>query len=1031
MTIKKLYILNFLFILSISYVSAQNCGFDQERARLLNNPAYQDIERVVEQKIANAMSSRSDFNRAGGVLTIPVVIHVLHKGEAVGSGSNISDAQIQSSIDNLNDFYRGQTSGSPLDFEIEFQLAVRDPNCNSTDGINRIDASGVPNYSADGISFNGGPGADQDTLKDLSRWPETDYFNIWIVSEIEGNNGGSGYQGYANFYYGNAYEGSVMMATVFGYDPTNSQPSWNLNFSRDNSTVVHEAGHYFHLYHTFQGDGSGGTCPTNANPLTDGDLCPDTVPHKRETSTCPSINSCTGSPWVDTNTINNIMSYYWCTDLMTNDQKTRVRAAMEDTAITNSNGATPFDPSYTAPATACITNTAANNTNAGILSVELNGTAYYSGRTGTDNGNLDYAGSCHLVFELDAAVSSTLNVGLSQNWQQLGVWIDWNNDGDFNDDSEQQYLQQDIPGNSTVPIILNFPTTIPYDSYVRIRLVEDLDNRYGPAVLNSPCTQSLQYGQSEDYAIYVLPGAVTPATYTYNGTWSPSNPQGTSTNIDTIVIQSGEVTINANTNCNTLTVNPGAAITVATGVTLNTTTTNLNSTSQAYASVLLNGTLTGAISYHRYVTILGTNDLISPPLSGQQFGSFATDNSNLAASGTIRAFAPYNTTTGAYENYDVVANASTEISSGIGFRAASTDGNALTFTGNVLKTDVLDIPISDATLGSAWNLIGNPYASYLDFDSFFNLNKTAFNSDSGYQAIYGYNGANGWVIWNQATIDAGVESGLIAPGQGFFVKAKTGGGLVDFTTTMRISGTSDDFMNGRQSNPNVAMSKITLSSAGKNAQTQIYFIEGTTRGLDAGYDAGTYLGNAGTHAIYSNLVEEHTGLNMAIQTLPYSDRNDVVVPLGVHAEIGVQFRIELDDTSILSSEMMVYLEDRTANTFTLLNDMDFVLTPSTDLNGTGRFFIHYSADTLTVADTSIEGISIFVRSSEKLVIVKGQLFNTTIARIYDLQGRLVVRNTLDASQTENSLDVSGVSTGVYIVQLSSADISMTQKVIIN
>lgn len=73
------------------------------------------------------------------------------------------------------------------------------------------------------------------------------------MTEINGNNGGSGFQDYANFFYGNSYEGSVMMHSVFGYDPTNANPSWPLNFSR-NSTVVHEAGHYFHLYHTFQGD---------------------------------------------------------------------------------------------------------------------------------------------------------------------------------------------------------------------------------------------------------------------------------------------------------------------------------------------------------------------------------------------------------------------------------------------------------------------------------------------------------------------------------------------------------------------------------------------------------------------------------------------------------------------------------------------------------------------------------------------------------------------------------------------------------
>ena len=98
---------------------------------------------------------------------------------------------------------------------------------------------------------------------------ETDYFNIWIITEIENNNGGFGIQGYANFFTGGAYEGSMMMYNVFGYDPTNQQPTFSLKGARNNSTVVHEFGHYLHLHHTFKGDddadqdGIGDNCPAD------------------------------------------------------------------------------------------------------------------------------------------------------------------------------------------------------------------------------------------------------------------------------------------------------------------------------------------------------------------------------------------------------------------------------------------------------------------------------------------------------------------------------------------------------------------------------------------------------------------------------------------------------------------------------------------------------------------------------------------------------------------------------------------------
>jgi hypothetical protein len=528
-------------------------------------------------------------------------------------------------------------------------------------------------------------------------------------------------------------------------------------------------------------------------------------------------------------------------------------------------------------------------------------------------------------------------------------------------------------------------------------------------------------------------------TYTYNnGAWLPSDPAGNFGCKDILNIVAGDLTLTADAEVDNVNISPGASLTVDSGVTLTVNTVDLNSTSQQFSSLIAEGTVTGTVNYHRFTSLngpVGSNDLISAPLSGQTFGDFASANPNLFASGTLRLFGPYDTAGGSYLTYDTVTDAATLIDSGIGFRAATDDASTLTFTGTVLNGDLLDVPISDAPAGSAWNLIGNPYPSYLDFETFFNLNSGEFDSAGAYQAIYGYDGnaSNGWTVWNLATIADGAITELIAPGQGFFVKSQAGGGSVDFRTTMRRSGSSDDFILGREaSSTNVALSKLLLTSSNNSANTSIYFIEGTTRGLDAGYDAGSFQGSSGEFAIFTNLVEDNQGLDIAIQSLPYSDFNDVVIPLGVTALAGIPLTISLEENlySPVPSNVSLYLEDTLLNTLTLLNTSDYTFTPTDNLVGTGRFFLRYSADTLSTISSDLDNMLIYADNANDNIVIKGQLTEKSNAVLYDIHGRIILSKDLDISNSVNTIDVANLSTGIYIIQLSDGNTTKTQKLVI-
>lgn len=544
-------------------------------------------------------------------------------------------------------------------------------------------------------------------------------------------------------------------------------------------------------------------------------------------------------------------------------------------------------------------------------------------------------------------------------------------------------------------------------------------------------------------------------TYMYNGVWAPRDPSGAALFDDTIEVASGVVVINSNTTFNTFIVRPGAGVTVNTGVTLSPTSSlTLESTSTEFSSLILKGSILGTVNYKRFVNVLGTsagggNDLISLPLmpsSGMAFNEFIalgnpTNATKLATNGTVYAFAPYNNTSLAYENFNV--SGTSTLPQGLGYRVATTSGENLTFTGEAETGDVT-ITISTPTNGSQWNLIGNPYPSYISSTAFLAANSTELdlnpNLDPEATAIYGYNSGtysgSDLEIGNFTIINNNSNSDLnIAPGQGFFVAASnTPGfsGTITFKTTgtdMRTLMGANDFIESRDSDNNTNL-KLELSNANKQYSTSFYFNANSSLGLDPGYDAAVFGTNAPSFAIFSHLIEENTGRDFAIQSLPVLDNiNDIIVPLGVNANQGEQITFSILDTT-LPAAVTIYLEDTVTNTTTLLNNSDYIITPTTALSGTGRFFLRTSDAALSAIDNNLDALTILALNSSKQLIVSGQLQDATTLEVYDTQGRKVLSTALDASRLENRINTASLSAGVYVTKVFNSSQNKTKKVII-
>ena len=304
--------------------TVNSCGSEALNKQLIQNSPklalkIANYEKAVQSRKFTAKTSPTTYQ-------IPVVVHVMHKGESIGEGTNLSDAIIKGKMKAINEQFRkipGSTGdGAGVDMEIEFILAVVDPEGNQTNGIDRYDMSSQIAYMNNGINFYNSNGISQSSLKALAFWDSNLYYNIWIVSEVDDNNGQSRIQGAAQpaTMHGTAEDGFFIVSNSF-----------KDSFGR---METHELGHAFNLYHTFQGDNPSGdgvtvVCPTD-NPA-QGDFCADTSPHIRVTSgDCSATSNSCYPDNTDLGYLNNYMNYTLdgCRNMFTADQKNRAITAL-------------------------------------------------------------------------------------------------------------------------------------------------------------------------------------------------------------------------------------------------------------------------------------------------------------------------------------------------------------------------------------------------------------------------------------------------------------------------------------------------------------------------------------------------------------------------------------------------------------------------------------------------------------------------------------------------------------------------------
>lgn len=480
-----------------------------------------------------------------------------------------------------------------------------------------------------------------------------------------------------------------------------------------------------------------------------------------------------------------------------------------------------------------------------------------------------------------------------------------------------------------------------------------------------------------------------------------------------------DYTVTASAAANNLGINTGKTLTVNSSVGLDVNgnlTVNGNMSINPGGSIILDGTSSGNVTYNRTLDFVSGNAngwyLVSSPVSGETYdNAYATAN-GLATSFTKRGLATYNdaAASGSKWTYlkDDDSNAG-NFTSGIGYSVKRGSTGTISFTGT-LNTD--NVTAAVLAGGNGFNLLGNPYTSYINSATFLTDNTGNLVTET----IWLWNKGTG----NYETKVTG-DSFILSPAQGFFVRVNAATNL-NFAKTNQTTN-ADTFQ--RSSKPEV---QIFMSDGENSRYFKVYYIEGTSTGFDNGYDGETFGGITNSIDVYTQLLYNNKGKDYQIQSLP-KDYENLVIPIGVNAASGKEI-VFTAATMNLPTDLKVFLEDRETNTFTRLDEAssNYNVTLANDLRGIGRFYLYTTQSALSIKDIILDNVSIYKADSSTLRIVGLQQGNAKL-RLFNILGKQMMHTSFTSNGVKD-ISLPKLAKGVYIVKLQTDAGKLNKKIIL-
>lgn len=373
---------------------------------------------------------------------------------------------------------------------------------------------------------------------------------------------------------------------------------------------------------------------------------------------------------------------------------------------------------------------------------------------------------------------------------------------------------------------------------------------------------------------------------------------------------------------------------------------------------------------------------------------------------------------------------------GYAIRASNYQPNTVTdwegqFKG-VLNNGEITFPLKyqsgNGNVGNGYNLVGNPYASNIDFydlhsdnatmienTAYFwtNTNPNAPMQGSGYPEEGYYNnyavlnGIGGVGATSTTEEDTLIPNEFIKVGQGFIVKAKKTGNLT-FKNSIRSNNTTSIFFSKSGAAPDrywlqltTPLNVVTTQLIGYNANA--------TNGFELDYDAPLMV--LGSDAFYSVLDNE----KLAIQgKAPFVQTDKVTLGTSHHEDGNYTISLGIYE-GIFAAGQSIYLKDHQTDSITNLSEGNYTFTANKGLTD-GRFEIMYQPEIVLGTGSSAKESLIVYRDGSDFV-VKSTTKNISDIDVLDASGRLII--TLKPNLKETRIDATHYVNGIYVLKIKT------------